>query len=307
MISQFLIRCIASVLSLAGMLALMSGLAYADDPIREVTDRTGDRDLVKTSTINLKYVRASDGKAVCVSYLLLEPPNPIATMLLFVGGDGTLGLGDGGVSIRSTNFNFRNRLHFAAAGPFNVAVIDAPYEGLGNVNNACSTATADLTPLDPVFRLSNPHLEDVETVIADLRQFLPDTPRLIVNGTSRGAISAAAAAAYITGDNAPDGLLLTSSQTRPSNAGNASVLDVPLESIHVRSVLAAHKRDSCSVTPPEDLKVIQKRLKAGHSRVKSKLFSGGFTPLTDECSALAPHGFFGIEPDVVQFIARSIH
>jgi hypothetical protein len=307
MVAQSPIRRLVSVLSLAGMLALLSGLAYADDPIREVTDRTGDGDLVKTSTVNLKYVRTSDGKTVCVAYLLLEPPDPVATMLLFVGGDGTLGIGDGGVGVRLTNFNFRNRLHFAAAGPFNVAVIDAPYEGLGDVNDTCSSSTANLRPLDPVFRLSDPHLEDVETVIADLRQFLPNSLRLIVNGTSRGAISAGAAAAYITGDNKPDGLVLTASQTRPSNAGNASLLDVPLESIHLPSVLAAHKRDGCSVTPPEDLKVIQKRLKAGHSRVKSKLFAGGLTPLSDECGSLAAHGFFGIEPDVVQFIARSIH
>ena len=52
----------------------------------------------RTTTVGLLYTRTSDTNRICQSYLLIEPIEnlaPIATVAVFVGGDGRLGLFDG--------------------------------------------------------------------------------------------------------------------------------------------------------------------------------------------------------------------
>lgn len=73
---------------------------------------------------------------VFVRYILIDPGNAdpdrdrfaplerIGVLVLFIGGDGTLGLTATQVNTGSPNFLARNRNHFAAEG-FVVAVVDA--------------------------------------------------------------------------------------------------------------------------------------------------------------------------------------
>jgi hypothetical protein len=299
---RFAATAVVMILAFTFLLAAFPRAGRADAPVREVTIWSAVGDLTQTSSVDLKYTRDSDGQLVCQSYLLIEPPDPVATMVLFVGGAGRLGIADGGLSFLVSNFNWRVRHHLAAGGPFNIALIDAPYEGLDDIGDNCSGRSGDLRPLDYPFRVSDAHLEDIETALADLRTTVAEFQPLYLNGTSRGAISAALAAANIIGPAAPDGLILSSSASQRSGP---DLLDVALENISVPSLVVGHKRDTCEVTPPSDIPVIKQRLRAGGAKVRTRLFFGGdLEPLTGACSALSPHGFFGIETIVADFMVR---
>jgi pimeloyl-ACP methyl ester carboxylesterase len=227
----------------------------------------------------------------------LEPELPAkAVLVLFTGGGGTLGLGDNQISLRTANFVVRQRWAFAAAGPYIVAVIDASRFWIdisagGNLRGK---------------RITNKHMVDVANVVQDLKNNF-GLPIWLV-GTSRGTISAAAAAARLAniGPANDDGLVLTATLTNDADP-DEEVFDVPLHLIDVPTLIASHEDDSCSTTPPEDGALLAAAL-TGAPKVKlEKLFKGGLAAISDACSALSPHGFFGIEAKVIKKIARFIN
>ena len=256
------------------------------------------------TVVSLTVPRApiSGSGTVTQSFILLDLndlsspdiENPIqgkAVLLLFPGGGGRLAVADEQLSIGQANFLVRSRHLFAAQG-FHVAVMDAASdflarpEGLGSDRNSAE------------------HMQDVAAVIQHLRGLFPGLPVWLV-GTSRGMISAANAAAVLTGSASPDGLVLTSSVTRPG--GNPESLeDVFLENIGVPALVVAHRDDGCFVTPPEDANPLFHVLKKNNNRSRIRFFEGGFAPLDEACEALTPHGYFGIESRVVRHIGRHI-
>ncbi len=143
---------------------------------------------------------------VSLPFLLVTPDRrPAASLILFAGGDGQLGLATwatgGG---KRGNFLVRSRALFAERG-FLAAVVDAP-----------SDRTADgLTG----FRSTEAHTQDIAGVIAFLKQ-RADVPVWLV-GTSMGTVSAANAAARVPQN--VHGLVLTSSVTRASRRERESL------------------------------------------------------------------------------------
>jgi len=110
----------------------------------------------------------------------------------------------------------------------------------------------------------------------------------------------------LTGTSAPDGIVLTSSLTRPGVVNTESLQDVALENISVRALVVAHRDDTCAFTPPEDARTLFHTLKSGNRHSDLRFFNGGFAPLDESCEALAAHGFFGIEPKVVKAIGKFV-
>src|SRR5215472_4933537 len=98
--------------------------AYCAGPVIQVVEITGYR------------TRFDNANASSVRYLLIDPRNadlaidgfapidPIAVLMLFIGGDGTLNLTLTQQNTGSTNFLARTRYHFTAEG-YVVALIDA--------------------------------------------------------------------------------------------------------------------------------------------------------------------------------------
>src|SRR6185437_10382299 len=126
---------------------------------------------------------------VKVGYWMMERPGAVATLLLLPGGEGGIGMRGGRPA--STNFLVRSRDLFAARG-FNVAIVGKP---------------TDHDDLDEVFRATPSHVEDIGRVVEKLHAQYGKPVWLV--GTSRGTISAAAAAIGL-GD-AIAGVVLTSS------------------------------------------------------------------------------------------------
>src|SRR5205085_4303523 len=168
---------------------------------------------------------------VTESFILIRPSRPpIASLILFMGGRGALGLQRGGVNPRNTNFLVRSRQRFAERG-FLVAVPDAP-----------SDRTSEALVR---FRTSAEHATDVRALIAAVRAEA-DAPVWLI-GTSMGSVSAAAVAARL-GEGGPDGIVLTSSVTSVSREMGESLQDVPLERIRVPVLMVHHRDDACRVS-----------------------------------------------------------
>lgn len=225
------------------------------------------------------------------TFILLEPDNPRAAVILFAGGKGALDLRDGlfgGVQIGwgKNNFLVRMREQFAAHGLM-VAVVDAPSDH------------QDKDGMYLGFRSSDEHVQDIDTVIAHLRQ-LADIPVWLV-GTSRGTESAAHVA--IHSQQRPDGLVLTSSMSEYNNKGDA-VTGMPLDRIRIPTLIVAHAQDGCRVTPPTGGENIRSAL-SNASVAELTYFSGGREE-GRPCGAMSHHGFLGIEHDVVDHIATFI-
>lgn len=218
-------------------------------------------------------------------FVIVRPVDkaPVAIVILFVGGDGTMDLKARGPDWIGGNFllRIRNRL---AGHRMLVAVPDAPSDKLAGYGRT--------------FRSSNEHAADIAAVIAYMRA-QADLPVWLI-GTSNGTISAVNGALLEKGG--PDGLVLTSSITRRSKLTTQTVLDFPLKNIRVPTLVVAHQRDSCVVSPAEGASEIKSRLTAA-PKVEVKLFTAAETGHGDPCEAYAAHGYAGIELDVVNFIS----
>jgi pimeloyl-ACP methyl ester carboxylesterase len=194
---------------------------------------------------------------------------PVATVILLPGDDGQ-------VFALSENFLVRSQHMFVDEG-FLVAILDTP---------------SDRTSLA---RVSSDHAHDVGTLIAALRAAAPVPVWLI--GTSMGTISAVSVASQLdTGG--PDGIVLTSTVQQALNAG--------VDRVRVPTLVVHNKYDSCPVSP-YSVGALAARSISQSPRHELLTFSstrGGSSSYP--CQALSPHGYLGIEGDVVHAIAEWI-
>src|SRR4029453_10242015 len=120
----------------------------------------------------LVFVETRPG--VKVGYWLMERHAATVTVALLPGGAGSIGMRDNFPA--SQNFLIVSRDYFTAAG-FNVALVGLP---------------SDKKDLDVSFRASANHVTDLRAVVEAVRKELKKPVWRV--GTSRGTISAAAAA-----------------------------------------------------------------------------------------------------------------
>ena len=228
----------------------------------------------------------SSRPGVSQSFVLVRPAGPpVASVMLFAGGSGVLGLGSGRRGL-GANFLVRARGRFAGQGLL-VAVVDTPSDRPGGLDG---------------FRTSAAHAEDVRAVLAALRDETPAPAWLI--GTSMGTVSAANAAARLT-SGGPDGLVLTSTVTRQGRERPESIGDVRLKAIRVPTLVVHHDQDACRATPYADTVGLLRDLAAAPRR-ELLTFGGGAPPQSGPCEARAAHGFFGLDAEVVAAIVRWI-
>jgi pimeloyl-ACP methyl ester carboxylesterase len=219
---------------------------------------------------------------VTQSYLLSSPAagKARAVAVLFPGGPGKVDLERETARplLDSGNFLVRSRRLFTGIG-IATAVMDAPSDQSYGMRDE--------------FRLGGPHAEDIGRVVLDLKSRFPGLPVFLV-GTSRGAISAAAAGSRLR--QAVDGVALTAtpflaSSRRPGlNGFDFSSIPVPLLFVH-------HVDDGCDYTPYS----AAKRLADRYPVVS---VSGGLPPQSKPCEAMSSHGFLGREADTVEAIAK---
>ena len=226
------------------------------------------------------------------AFILIKPDNPVASVILFAGGHGALGLrSDSTMRWGDLNFLVRTRDSFAAQN-FMVAVVDAPSDHQRGMN--------------AIFRMGCLHAGDISAVAGYLKNQV-NVPVWLV-GTSMGTFSAAAGAITAKGI---DGLVLTSTITRakagwkiaPSHPNG--VASMPLMRVKVPTLILSHRKDGCDITPATDAYKLINRLTAAKP-VEAALLDGGSPPTSQPCEAMAQHGFLGIETEAVNEIAQFV-
>lgn len=220
-------------------------------------------------------------------FILMKPDKPTASVILFAGGKGKLGLESADSMERGKrNFLVRSRDLFYNNN-FIVAVVDAPSD------------KQERPWMWFGFRDSDEHVTDIDHVIRYLKKEA-DLPVWLV-GTSRGTESATNIA--INSKQKPHGLVLTSSMTVENDNGSA-VTEYDLEKIKIPTLITAHEDDGCSKTPPEGAEEIKEMLTKA-KKVEVKMFSGG-DETGNPCKAMSYHGYLDIEKSVVDYISKFI-
>jgi hypothetical protein len=217
---------------------------------------------------------------VRVGYWLMVRPGATATLMLLPGGEGSIGYVKG-QEPRSKNFLVRSRELFAAEG-FNVAVIGRP---------------SDKDDMDLAFRAGRDHVEDLRIIAERLKRELRVPVWLV--GTSRGTVSAAAAAAVVDPETVA-GIVLTSSVTY--SKFQPAVPALPLMDVRVPVLVMHHKRDACRDCDPREAHLITERL-TGAPVKKLLLVDGGGNPSGPVCEPMHYHGYIGMEEEAVKQIA----
>lgn len=214
--------------------------------------------------------------------LVLRPAGEVASVLLLLtGGVGQLGIADDGSLARGGNFLVRSRQLFVERGHA-VVLVDTP---------------SDHAQLLGSFRDTPEHAADLGAAVAWARRTFSRPVWLV--GTSRGTHSVANGGIRLQGDQAPDGLVFTSTvlgSSRRAPVTARPVQDWPLEQLHVPVLVMHHEDDTCGVCAPQQLPELMRKLRPGASKLVT--YAGGRSE-GPPCEALAHHGFNGQETQVV--------
>jgi pimeloyl-ACP methyl ester carboxylesterase len=219
------------------------------------------------------------------------------SVLMLIGGSGKINLDDKGCPRFQTGSSLmRMRMTLRTAG-FVVVLVDVPSDhagedGLGG------------------FRNQPAHAEDLGKIIQDVRARTRGA--VWVMGHSRGTISAASAAARLSGPAAPDGTILLSSMlvgdSRARKVWAAqTVFDVPLEAIRKPLLVLGHAADNCPRSPASLGASVAKR--AAGAPVQVVTMTGGTVaagrpPALSACEVGEPHDFIGQEAELVAGLMR---
>lgn len=229
-----------------------------------------------------QLVNVATRPGVKVGYYWMPRGGATATVAILPGGAGGIGYQQG--QIRSENFLVRTR-DLWTAERFNVALIGRP---------------TDVKDMEVGFRSSPEHIEDLRIVVEKLRRDGGKPVWLV--GTSRGTVSAAAAAAALD-PSAIAGVVLTSSVT--NDRQYRAVPALPLSDIRVPVLVMHHKRDACHACDPGQTGMIMSGLTNAPVK-KLLLVDGGGEPRGSPCEALHYHGYIGMEQEAVHTIAEWI-
>jgi len=242
-----------------------------------------------------EVVTVSARPGVTIKYLEVLPADPPKTaVVLMAGGKGVLGLRNSGEISTDLNLNFlmRTREQFAREGVA-VAAVDVASDQMAGLNGD--------------IRLSAAHAQDITKVMAVVRK-RHNVPVWLV-GTSASTISAVSVAARFPNPKlgGPDGVVLTSSLTvLAKGLCGRSIYFAQLANIRVPILSIGHEEDACPCSPGGA--AVGRRMMAAlkqSSKKEHKVWTGGDPPISKEpCWARTPHGFLGVENDVIKYIAE---
>jgi hypothetical protein len=241
--------------------------------------------------------RAADAEAVTIdtTFIVKTPPVRLdhparearASVVLMTGGNGLLALDGTGTIIDSTgNFLIRSADLFLRHG-LNVMMADS--------------APAHPAGLTDANRLSATHAAELQGFVnAALNRW--GKPVWVV-GTSNGSISTVTAAGFQPALSGLSGVVLTSPVTVLPTALQPT-FNLYASRITVPTLVAWHRDDHCSVSPPAGSANLFALIPSGHK--DSLSFEHGHSVATDPCGAFSEHGYAGIEQEVVEEIAEFI-
>ncbi|MFO1185050.1 MAG: hypothetical protein U1E56_09710 [Bauldia sp.] len=243
---------------------------------------------IASNTVAAEQVVEIPSRGQSVRALLIPAENPLGSVILLAGGHGNLALQTNGrIGWGQDNHLVRSRAAYAAAG-YNTLVPDI----------APDLKTPSGGGVDG-YRADARNATDIAAAIVFMRTLKP-LPVVLI-GTSRGTISAANAAARLSGRERPDALVISSGFlganprdfTVAKMAGNdPRRLDLPL-------LVIEHRADTCSPTAPSAVEPFRSWYETGGRRLDILWMEGGDAPRGDPCEARGAHGFPGLDKEVV--------
>lgn len=213
--------------------------------------------------------------------LYAAPAHPVGTIVMLPGGAGDVGLEPNGGIRHGDNFVVRTRALWTSQG---YAVLIPDTIDRANLRGKRSS---------PAYgRLVN-------TLVDFARRQTPGPVFLL--GTSQGSIAAMNGAAHaVTGGIA--GVVLTESVSIMGGSGE-TVFSADPAGVRVPVLIVANRDDRCRVAPPQAAPRIAAALTASPN-VQVMMVSGGVARSKSACGSLTPHGYFGIEDQVVSRVSR---
>lgn len=251
--------------------------------------------------LSAKLIKLDTRPKVTQKFVLIKPEKPTAAVILLEGGYGQLKLTSlfGKPSIGfDKGFLARSRGAFAKQG-FIVALPEVP---------------SDKKKIYPSFRMGNEHAQDIKAIVSSLKRKGNISVWLV--GMSTGTFSALNGA--IRFGEEIDGIVVVSSSTvspdtwKIYNSHPKGVLDMDLSKVKLPTLIVTHKEDKCFVSPTVDASKLKAAI-VNSPKVEVTFFTGGDppepfrrSPVPPECQPLSPHGYYGIEQQVVAVIADFI-
>ena len=192
------------------------------------------------------------------------------------GGAGDVGVERDGDVLHGDNFLVRTRSLWAAKG-YAVVIPDT----IDNANLRGARSSAAYAQI--IGRL---------VMFAKSRAAGP----VFLIGTSQGSIAAMNGAAHLQPGSIA-GVVLTESVSLMGGS-HETVFDADPEAVRVPALIVANRADQCRVAPPSDAPRIAASMRHAKN-VQVTYVNGGQTKSDNSCASLTPHGYFGIEQQVV--------
>jgi dienelactone hydrolase len=224
--------------------------------------------------------------------LLIKPTNePIGSVILQAGGYGRLDLAaDGRIWQLMNNQLVYTRALYAKAG-YVTLVPDIA----GDFKTSSGTVKG--------YQTGAAHAQDIGAITEYLRKIKPP---VVIIGTSRGTISVTNAIVRLSGSMRPDAAVITSPEFgRPGSnddtvqkaAGNdPRKIDLPL-------LVVVHKKDTCPDSNQAAVQAFTTWYARGGGKFDLATLDGSGAVVGKPCDANSPHGFVGLDQEVVNSIS----
>ena len=254
-----------SLLAALAMLALVPPASAQREPVPS-TDLGGER------VISLPLEGGGQQRV-----LYDTPSRPRATLVMLPGGTGDVGVRRDGDLRHDDNFVVRTRAAWVAKG-YAVLIPDT-IDG-ANLRGA----------------RSSPYYGRVVEGLAAYAHSRATGPVFLI-GTSQGTIAAMNGAAHARQD-LMAGLILTESVSMPGRLSPETVFDADPQDVRVPALVIANRNDACDVAPPSMAPRIIAAM-TGSPSARLLMVSGGVQRSEKACGSLSPHGYYGIESQVI--------
>ena len=207
---------------------------------------------------------------------------PPWVVMLFAGDDGALHLTAGGATTLRGNFLIRTAPYWVRQGDA-AALIDTPSDHANGIEDD--------------FRHSKDSLRDVEAVVGALRQRFPAS-RIALVGTSRGTTSVGNVIERHPG--LADAFVLTAPVTI-ARKGRAGLSGMDVDGTTLRVLVLSNRNDACPAALFDGAKRLAEK---NHFKFIAVESTEGGGDLQADCSGRSPHGFLGIEDQVLGEISH---
>lgn len=258
-----------------GLLALTVALPVTLAPAAHAAQNTSENNTITTMTTSV--TSGSDVQNVVFS----TPPQPKGVLIMLPGGTGKLDLDAEGTIKNNKNFLVRTQQDWLKR---DYAVLIPDSSNGRNLRGHRSTQ----------------RYGEVVNAFVTYAKSQTQAPVFLI-GTSQGTIAAVNGATQFQNSEIA-GIVLTESVTKAGKRSTETVYDAKPAEVTVPVLIVANQDDACPVAPPSGAEPLAQAFTTAKS-TDVQMVSGGNSNKRS-CSSLSPHGYSGIEDQVVDLIAK---